>query len=79
MENAEFFTLQEEFFRIARDNLSPDDEESFSDVIEEARWQVSDWYNGSSFYAKPEDILVDYFFLSNAEAHKFLELFRDRS
>ena len=79
MENAEFFTLQEEFLRIVRDNLSPDDEEAFSDVIEEARWQVSDWYNGASYYGKPEDILVDYFFLSDAEAHKFLVLFRDRS
>lgn len=79
MENAEFFSLQEEFFQIARDNLSPDDEEAFADVIEEARYQVSDWYNDSSYYGKPEDILVDYFFLTPEQAHKFLILFKERN
>ena len=80
MDNTEFmFDLWQEFLSIARTNLSPDDEEAFSDVIEEARWQVSDWYNGESYYGKPEDILQDYFFLTPQQAHKYLICFRDRS
>ena len=42
METKEFFELQEEFFAIARENLAPDSEEVFSDVIDEATWQVND-------------------------------------
>ena len=76
METKEYFELQEEFFAIARENLKPDSEEAFSDVIEEAQWQVNDWYNGSSYYPKPEDILVDFFFLTPEEAHRFLPLFK---
>lgn len=79
MENTEFELLLAEFLDIAHINLLPDDEDAFSDVIEEARWQVSDWYNGVSYYGKPEDILEDYFFLTPAQAHKYLVLFRDRS
>lgn len=76
METQEFFELQEEFFAIARENLAPDSEETFSDVIEEAQWQVNDWYNGSSYYPKPEDILVDFFFLTHEQAHRFLSIFK---
>ena len=76
MDTQDFFDLQEEFFSIARENLAPDDEEAFSDVIEEARWQVVDWYNGCSFYAKPEDILEDYSFLTPEQAHRFLPIFK---
>lgn len=78
MDTKDFFDLQEEFFSIARENLAPDDEEAFSDVIEEARWQVNDWYNGSSYYPKPEDILQDFFFLTPEQAHKFLPIFREK-
>ena len=76
METQEFFELQEEFFAIARENLAPDSEEAFSDVIEEAQWQVNDWYNGCSYYPKPEDILVDFFFLTHEQAHRFLPIFK---
>ena len=79
MDNAEFFNLWEEFLSIARTNLSPDDDYVFEDVLDQVRWQVSDWYNGESYYGKPEDILQDYFFLTPKEAHKYLILFRDRS
>lgn len=75
METQEFFDLQEEFFEIARKNLAPDSDEIFSDVIEEAQWQVNDWYNGCSYYPKPEDILVDFFFLTPEQAHRFLPIF----
>ena len=75
-EEKERFELAEEFFAVARENLAPDSEEAFSDVIEEAQWQVNDWYNGSSYYPKPEDILVDFFFLTHEQAHRFLPLFK---
>ncbi|MBO7733462.1 MAG: hypothetical protein J6S67_12935 [Methanobrevibacter sp.] len=78
METKEFFELQEEFFAIARKNLQPDSEEAFSDVIEEAVWQVNDWYNGESYYPKPEDILTDFFFLTHEQAHRFLPLFKEK-
>lgn len=70
------FDLQVEFLQIARQNLSPDDEEAFSDVIDEATWQISDWYNGESYYVKPEDILQEYFFLTPKQAHRFLPIFK---
>ena len=76
METKEFFELQAEFFAIARKNLKPDSEEAFSDVIEEAQIQVNDWYNNCSYYTKPEDILVDFFFLTHEQAHRFLPLFK---
>ena len=76
METKEFFELQEEFFAIARENLKPDSEEAFSEVIEEAQIQVSDWYDNNSYYPKPEDILVDFFFLTHEQAHRFLPLFK---
>lgn len=76
METKEFFELQEEFFAIARENLKPESEEVFSEVIEEAQIQVSDWYDGESYYPKPEDILVDFFFLTHEQAHRFLPLFK---
>ena len=72
----EFLELQEEFLSIARANLAPDDEEAFSDVLQEAVWQVNDWYNGCSYYPKPEDILQDFFFLTPEQAHRFLPLFK---
>ena len=85
METQEFFDLQEEFLSIARGNLSTricsentaeSFEEIFSDTIDEATWQVNDWYNGCSYYPKPEDILVDFFFLTHEQAHRFLPLFK---
>ena len=76
METKEFFELQEEFFAIARENLKPDSEEAFSEVIEEVQIQVSDWYEGYSYYPKPEDILVDFFFITHEQAHRFLPLFK---
>lgn len=76
METKEFFELQEEFFAIARKNLQPDSEEAFSDVLDEAMVQVSDWYAGSSYYPKPEDILVDFFHITPEQAHRFLPLFK---
>lgn len=78
MDTKEFFDLQVEFLEIARKNLCPDDEESFSDVIQETTWQVSDWYNGESYYGKPEDILQDYFFLTAQQAHRFLPIFKSQ-
>ena len=79
MENTEFDLLWAEFLDIAHINLSPDNEYVFEDVLDQARWQVSDWYNGASYYGKPEDILEDFFMLTPAQAHKYLVLFRDRS
>ena len=79
MDNAEFELLRQEFLDVAIANLAPDDADAFEDVIEEARWQVSDWYNGASYYGKPEGILQDFFMLTPAQAHKYLVLFRDRS
>lgn len=79
MKTQDFFDLQEEFFELQGQILSPDSDETFSDVIEEARWHVNDWYNGESYYAKPEDILVDFFFLTHEQAHKFLSLFKGES
>ena len=76
MDTQDFFNLQEEFFSIARANLSPDDEEAFSDVIQEAKWHVNDWYNNDSYYPKPEDILQDFFFLTPEQAHRFLPIFK---
>ena len=79
MENADFSLLEDEFLRIARDNLCPDDDEVLWETMDEARWQVSDWYNGASYYGKPEDILEDYFFLTPEQAHKYLILFKERN
>lgn len=53
--------------------LSVDD--LYEDVVQEIQWQVSDWYEHSSYYAKPEDILVDFLQLSSLDAHRFLPLF----
>ena len=89
METKEYFELQEEFFAIARENLATHYsventaenkteafEEFFAETVEEARWQINDWYNGCSYYPKPEDILVDFFFLTHEQAHRFLLLFK---
>ena len=76
-EAKEFFKLQEEFYQIAWENLAPDSAENFVDVIQEAKWQINDWYNGCSYYPKPEDILVDFFFLTHEQAHRFLPLFKE--
>lgn len=50
-------------------------EELCEDIVNEIAWQVADWYEGVSYYAKPEDILVDFLQLSPIDAHKFLPLF----
>ena len=85
MEMQEFFELQEEFFRIARENLASKNyaenvaesfEEFFAETMEEVTWQINDWYNGCSYYPKPEDILVDFFFLTHEQAHRFLPIFK---
>lgn len=76
-------TLQEEFAEKAKDFLSktycPVGEltidELYEDLLQEIQWQVSDWYGDSSYYAKPEDILVDFLQLSPLDAHRFLSLF----
>lgn len=76
-------TLQEEFAEKAkaflRKTYSSDMEltidELYEDLLQEIQWQVSDWYEGDSYYPKPEDILVDYLQLSPLDAHRFLQLF----
>ena len=76
-------TLQEEFAEKAkaflRKTYSSDMEltidELYEDLLQEIQWQVSDWYEGDSYYPKPEDILVDYLQLSPLDAHRFLSLF----
>ena len=50
-------------------------EELYEDLLQEISWQVSDWYEGDSYYPKPEDILIDYVQLSPLDAHRFLPLF----
>lgn len=50
-------------------------DEMYEDVTQEIKWQIADWYEDSSYYAKPEDILVDYVQLSPLDAHRFLPLF----
>lgn len=50
-------------------------EELYEDLLQEIFWQVSDWYEGDSYYPKPEDILIDYVQLSPLDAHRFLPLF----
>ena len=85
METKEFFELQEEFFAIARKNLASQNcavntadsfEEFFAETLDEVQVQISDWYDGYSYYPKPEDILVDFFFLTHEQAHRFLPLFK---
>lgn len=76
-------TLQEEFAEKAKEFLrktySSDMEltieELYEDLLQEISWQVSDWYEGDSYYPKPEDILIDYVQLSPLDAHRFLPLF----
>ena len=76
-------TLQEEFAEKAkaflRKTYSSDMEltidELYEDLLQEIQWQVSDWYEGDSYYPKPEDILVDFLQLSPLDAHRFLPLF----
>lgn len=76
-------TLQEEFAEKAkaflRKTYSSDMEltidELYEDLLQEIQWQVSDWYEGESYYPKPEDILVDYLQFSPLDAHRFLSLF----
>lgn len=75
-------TLQQEFAEKAKEFLrktySPDMEltidELYEDVMQEIQWQIADWYGGESYYAKPEDIFVDYLQLSSLDAHRFLPL-----
>ena len=81
----EFFELQQEFFGIAKGNLASKNsavntaesfEEFFAETMEEVSWQINEWYNGCSYYPKPEDILVDFFFLTPEQAHRFLPIFK---
>ena len=75
-------TLQEEFAEKAKTFLCKtyssysnlDIEDLFEDVVQEIQWQIADWYNGESYYTKPEDILVDYLQFSPLDAHRFLPL-----
>ena len=50
-------------------------DEVYEDVVNEIAWQIGDWYEGVSYYPKPEDILVDFLQLSPLDAHRFLPLF----
>ena len=76
-------TLQEEFAEKAKEFLRETYtsgmeltiEELYEDLLQEISWQVSDWYEGDSYYPKPEDILVDFLQLSPLDAHRFLSLF----
>ncbi len=76
-------TLQEEFaekakaywYKMYPTNLDIPIEEWYEDVMQEIQWQIADWYNGESYYPKPEDILVDYLQFSSLDAHRFLPLF----
>lgn len=49
--------------------------ELYEDLVQEIQWQIADWYNGESYYPKPEDILVDYLQFCSLDAHRFLPLF----
>ena len=51
-----------------------DIDELYEDLVQEIQWQIADWYNGESYYPKPEDILVDYLQFSPLDAHRFLPL-----
>lgn len=76
-------TLQEEFAEKAKaflcetytSGMELTIEELYEDLLQEIFWQVSDWYEGDSYYPKPEDILIDYVQLSPLDAHRFLSLF----
>ena len=76
-------TLQEEFAEKAKEFLrktySSDMEltidELYEDTVQEIQWQISDWYGATSYYGKPEDILVDFLQFSPHDAHRFLPLF----
>lgn len=76
-------TLQEEFAEKAKaflhetytSGMELTIEELYEDLLQEISWQVSDWYEGDSYYPKPEDILIDYVQLSPHDAHRFLPLF----
>lgn len=76
-------TLQEEFAEKAKEffvksytfGTELTFQELYEDLMQEIQWQVSDWYEGESYYAKPEDILVDFLQLSPLDAHRFLPLF----
>lgn len=77
-------TLQEEFAEKAKAFLRktyPSDmdltiDELYEDLVQEIQWQIADWYNGESYYPKPEDILIDYLQFSSLDAHIFLPLLR---
>lgn len=76
-------TLQEEFAEKAKAFLRKTYssymeltiDELYEDLLQEIQWQIADWYNGESYYPKPEDILVDYFQFSPLDAYSFLPLF----
>ena len=76
-------TLQEEFAEKAKAFLRKTYssymeltiDELYEDLLQEIQWQIADWYNGESYYPKPEDILVDFLQLSPLDAHRFLPLF----
>lgn len=73
-------SLPSEFLEVYHSDFSEESkkdffEDYFNDLFDEIRYQVADWYDNSSYYVKPEDILVDYTFCTHREAHKFLTLF----
>lgn len=69
--------LWAEFIHLISKNCTMKHHDEVDELIDEIRYQVLDWYDGNSYYAKPEDILVDYTFCTPAQAHKFLVLFTE--
>ena len=64
-----------EFINLMRKNCNIHDDETGYELIDEIRYQINDWYDGHSYYPKPEDILTDYIFCTPVQAHYFLPLF----
>lgn len=52
-------------------------QEYISEIIDEIQIHVNDWYEGNSYYPKPEDILMDYTQCTHLQAHKFLPAFTE--
>ena len=49
------------------------------DCVDETFYEIAnhiaDWYDDESYYIKPEDIICDYTFCTQLEAHEILPLF----
>lgn len=73
-EKAKEFLLKSYPSDMLLSNGYPNIDEVYEDVMQEIKWQIADWYGGESYYAKPEDILVDYLQFSPLDAHRFLPL-----